>query len=58
MAGHHADSHAGRALRRGALAVALATGTAGAGLLAAELHDETVAVMAAIYRGHGAARSR
>ena len=30
-------------LRRGALAVALATGAAGAGLLAAELHDETVA---------------
>ena len=40
MAYHHADW---RALRRGALAVALATSTAGAGLLAAELHDETVA---------------
>ena len=40
MAYHPADW---RALRRGALAVALATSTAGAGLLAAELHDETVA---------------
>ena len=44
------DRHAGsdtrparRALRRAALVVTLATGTAGAVLLAAELHDETVA---------------
>ena len=43
MAYRHADFDGRRTLRRGALAVALATGAVGAGLLAAELHDETVA---------------
>ncbi len=42
MADRNAASDARRALRRGALAVALAIG-AGAGLLAAELHEETIA---------------
>ena len=40
MADHHADW---RALRRRALAVALATGAAGASLFAAELREETIA---------------
>ena len=43
MADRYADFDGRQTLRRGALAVALATGAAGAGLLAAELHDETVA---------------
>ena len=43
MADRHPYFDGRQALRRGALAVALATGTAGAGLLAAELRDETVA---------------
>ena len=43
MADRHVNLDGRQTLRRGALAVALATGAAGAGLLAAELHDETVA---------------
>ncbi len=43
MANRHADSDDRTASGRTALAVALATGVAGAGLLAAELRDETVA---------------
>ena len=43
MADRHAESDGGRALRRAAAAVALATGFAGAGLLAAELQEETLA---------------
>lgn len=44
MAVRHAHFAGSRALRRVTLAGALATGVAGAGLVAAELHDETVAV--------------
>ena len=43
MAGCHTGLNGRQTLRRGALVVALVTGTAGAGLLAAELQDETVA---------------
>ena len=43
MANAYPDSDGGRALRRAALTVAVAVGVAGAGLLAAELQDQTVA---------------